>query len=87
MVVPIWPYKWPTSWAATIIPLKPPVSSIIATLLTFSNLLFTTQAPPTYANPRVNKKWIIDLEINVFKVSFKHYIQYMLSVENWAWKK
>lgn len=40
-------YKWPTSCAATIIPLKPPVSSMIATLLTFSSRLLTTQAPPT----------------------------------------
>lgn len=44
-------YKCPTSWAATIIPENPPVSSIMATLLTFSSRLFTTQAPPTYANP------------------------------------
>lgn len=40
-------HKWPTSWAATIIPLKPPVSSMIATLFTFSRRLLTTQAPPT----------------------------------------
>lgn len=40
-------YKWPTSWAATMMPLKPPVSSMIATLLTFSKRLLTTQAPPT----------------------------------------
>lgn len=33
------------------IPLKPPVSSMMATLLTFSRRLLTTQAPPTYAKP------------------------------------
>lgn len=50
-------YKCPTSCAATMIPENPPVSSTIATELTFSNLLFTTHAPPTYANPRnkINK--------------------------------
>ena len=41
------PYKCPSSCAATIIPEKPPVSSTMATLLTFSSLLLTTQAPPT----------------------------------------
>jgi len=46
-----WTYRWPTSCAATMMPEKPPVSSMIATLLTFSRRLFTTQAPPTYANP------------------------------------
>lgn len=45
-------YKWPTSWAATMIPENPPVSSTMATELTFSKRLFTTQAPPTYANPK-----------------------------------
>lgn len=44
-------YRWPTSCAATMIPLNPPVSSMIATEFTFSRRLFTTQAPPTYANP------------------------------------
>lgn len=44
-------HRWPTSWAATMIPEKPPVSSMMATLLTFSRRLLTTQAPPTYANP------------------------------------
>lgn len=40
-------YKCPTSWAATMMPLKPPVSSMMATLFTFSSRLLTTQAPPT----------------------------------------
>lgn len=60
-------YKWPTSWAATIMPLKPPVSSIMATELTFSRRLLTTQAPPTYAKPvqnifinnRILSRWLI----------------------------
>ena len=46
-------YRCPNSCAATIMPEKPPVSSTIATELTFSSLLFTTQAPPTYAKPAV----------------------------------
>lgn len=73
-------YKWPTSWAATIIPLKPPVSSIIATLLTFSNLLFTTQAPPTYANPTVYKMELVSLKLMILK-------SVLMSVLNWALKK
>lgn len=55
----IWPnsktYKWPTSCAATMIPEKPPVSSMMATELTFSNRLFTTHAPPTYAKPDIKR--------------------------------
>ena len=47
------PNKWPNSWAATMIPEKPPVSSTMATELTFSSLLLTTQAPPTQAKPAV----------------------------------
>jgi len=47
------PSKCPSSCAATMIPENPPVSSTMATLFTFSNLLLTTQAPPTYANPAV----------------------------------
>ena len=46
-------YRWPTSWAATMIPENPPLSSMMATLFTFSSRLLTTQAPPTYAKPAV----------------------------------
>lgn len=44
------------------IPENPPVSSMMATLLTFSNLLLTTQAPPTYANPKIHRNIFISRE-------------------------
>lgn len=51
------------------IPENPPVSSIIATLLTFSNRLLTTHAPPTYAKPR-QAKLLLFLKVRTEQFSF-----------------
>lgn len=63
-------HKWPTSWAATMIPLKPPVSSMMATLLTFSKRLLTTQAPPTYANPLISNYRVRNWKSQIIQKGF-----------------